>query len=329
MINVTKDFYIKQVGLTSYDIDLINKVYESGDSTLLSYDSLDDIYLINYIYDIIDNYEYRKSISGAMKYLLSKKISLLIIDDKLINQRNIIMMTFKIISSLDSHIKLSDEEIDFVNQLNNKNALVHHSKLNSFYMFILKPLSTLDIYELFDKAISIKRTGWINALIDDNDIETVGEHTISSMLLASTYLSDNNPSYDVFKIINMCYLHDLGESIIGDIPRPRKREKDTIIESNNMLSLLCNLGYNGQKLGVYYYDIYREFNDKRTYNSKIAHDLDAIQFDYKLMKYKEKYKDNELVFDILSKYRVIEPITLDGFEIYYKLILNKDKKRDE
>ncbi len=72
---------------------------------------------------------------------------------------------------------------------------------------------------------NIARTGWMMRGIPPSDSETVGSHSFEvaflSMLIADR-LTSIGVTVDVSKILRLALLHDLTESVIGDIVRAVK-----------------------------------------------------------------------------------------------------------
>ena len=73
------------------------------------------------------------------------------------------------------------------------------------------------LLNFFQKVLDLKnipRQGWKDKLQTDN-VESVAEHTYSTAIMSMIY-SDLH-ELDTEKIIKMALLHDLSESIIGDL----------------------------------------------------------------------------------------------------------------
>lgn len=77
-------------------------------------------------------------------------------------------------------------------------------------------------YELFRKTADIPRTGWLTRGIAAP--ESVAAHMHGCFLLAYFLLPEAAPGdgYDKKTVLQMLLLHDLGEAVTGDIPRPQK-----------------------------------------------------------------------------------------------------------
>src|ERR1035437_6817797 len=74
-------------------------------------------------------------------------------------------------------------------------------------------MKIIDFYKYLDDLKRTKRTGWLGKGISDS--ESVADHSLSvaalSMILAPKLDVDRD------KLIKMALIHDIGESIIGDV----------------------------------------------------------------------------------------------------------------
>lgn len=76
--------------------------------------------------------------------------------------------------------------------------------------------------EIVEALTSLSRTGWMLRGIPHTIAETVAEHSFHASLLAlelSLRLRDMGYHIDPYKAAVIALVHDIGESIIGDIPR--------------------------------------------------------------------------------------------------------------
>ncbi|MBI5859248.1 MAG: HD domain-containing protein, partial [Nitrosarchaeum sp.] len=72
----------------------------------------------------------------------------------------------------------------------------------------------LDFFNTSANLKKIPRQGWIDKLSIDNP-ESVADHTFSMAMMGMIFSDLEN--YDTEKILKMILLHDLAESITGDI----------------------------------------------------------------------------------------------------------------
>ena len=126
----------------------------------------------------------------------------------------------------------------------------------------------------------------------------------------------------------MILLHDLGETVTGDIPKPQKKLDSTydMNEDSVMRSLLLKGTYPQMTNLNSYYDIWDEWKAQETINSKIAKDLDTLQAIYQFCVYYNAYPDNfseERKINWLLEYNDLK--TDIGRELYRKLISDNPK----
>lgn len=76
--------------------------------------------------------------------------------------------------------------------------------------------------EVIETLSALSRTGWMLRGVPNSLAETVAEHSFHASLIAlelSLRLRDKGYVVDPYKAAVMALVHDLGESVIGDIPR--------------------------------------------------------------------------------------------------------------
>ena len=114
-------------------------------------------------------------------------------------------------------------------------------------------------YGLAMRVKNIARTGWMMRGVPPSDSETVSSHSFEvaflSMLLADRLMSIG-VNVDVSKVLRSALLHDLAESVIGDIVRAVKES----IGSSQQLEerAIRELGMDN------YIDIYQELLEGRS-----------------------------------------------------------------
>jgi len=85
-------------------------------------------------------------------------------------------------------------------------------------------LSTRDrtLSEVFLALASLARTGWMLRGVPSQLAETVSNHSFIAGVVAfelAIHLSDKGYQVDPYKAVAMALLHDVGEALIGDIPK--------------------------------------------------------------------------------------------------------------
>ena len=142
------------------------------------------------------------------------------------------------------------------------------------------------IEKFFEKVLELKnvpRQGWKEKVKITNP-ESVADHSYSTAVI-SMILSDIE-GLNSEKIIKMALLHDLAESIIGDITPEHITNKEKIVKENQaMKSILKNLPSNSAKL---YFKIWNEYQNNSSQESKLLHDIDKLEMAFQAKFYQEK-----------------------------------------
>jgi len=127
----------------------------------------------------------------------------------------------------------------------------------------------------FQKVLELKnipRQGWKNKL-DVDDVESVADHSYSTAMM-SMVLSDLS-GLDTEKIIKMALLHDLAESVIGDItPDKIKGERKINIENKAMIQILENLPSN---VSQQYIVLWNDFQKNSSKEANLLHEIDKLE----------------------------------------------------
>ena len=123
----------------------------------------------------------------------------------------------------------------------------------------------------FQKVLQLKnipRQGWKNKL-DIDDVESVADHSYSTAMM-SMVLSDLE-GLDTEKIIKMALLHDLAESVVGDItPDKIKGERKINIENKAMIQILENVSQQ-------YIFLCNDFQKNSSKEANLLHEIDKLE----------------------------------------------------
>ena len=127
----------------------------------------------------------------------------------------------------------------------------------------------------FQKVLELKsipRQGWKNEL-DVDDVESVADHSYSTAMM-SMVLCDLE-GLDTEKIIKMALLHDLAESVIGDITPDKIKDKRKInIENKAMIQILENLPSN---VSQQYIVLWNDFQKNSSKEANLLHEIDKLE----------------------------------------------------
>lgn len=203
-----------------------------------------------------------------------------------------------------------------------------HTDLNEYISNHKRADVRCDLYNLYSTAVDVKRAGWVIAGIQDP--ESVVEHMYNAWLLGMFNLPEEyyDPDYSKTKILSMILLHDLGETITGDIPKPEKaldasyeKKEDKIMRElflKGTYPFMTNLNQ--------CYVLWEEWSEQKTFNARVAKDLDTLQAMYKFCEYYKVHPDkfsDEKRDGWLDEFNDLK--TEIGLDIYNKLIKKNSK----
>jgi len=142
------------------------------------------------------------------------------------------------------------------------------------------------IEQFFQRVLELKnipRQGWKEKL-EINNPESVADHSYSTSVM-SMILSDLD-GLDSEKIIKMALLHDLSESITGDIT-PDNMLKDEKVNKENiaMKQILNNLP---SKIAGQYFELWNEYQKNSSQEAKLLHDVDKLEMAFQAKFYRDK-----------------------------------------
>lgn len=130
----------------------------------------------------------------------------------------------------------------------------------------------LDFFHISAHLKKIPRQGWIDKLSIDNP-ESVADHTFSMAMMGMIFSDSEN--YNTEKILKIILLHDLAESITGDMtPEQISKEEKIILENNAIKKILSHLPKSLQKQ---YGILWEEYQTRNSKEAKIVHQLDRLE----------------------------------------------------
>ena len=147
-----------------------------------------------------------------------------------------------------------------------------------------KEENVVKYYVLCNRLKNIIRTGWKNWHVKRERLESVAEHIFGVQMLAIAMKSEFQYDVDLMKVIFMLAIHELGETVIGDLTQFQisKSEKEKIEHEavhkilNNLLD--CNQIEN----------LFLEFDAHVTKEAKFAYQCDKLECDLQSKLYDEE-----------------------------------------
>ena len=157
----------------------------------------------------------------------------------------------------------------------------------------------INYYVLCNKLKDVVRTGWLDWKVNRERVESIAEHIYGVQMLAIAMKFEYNYDIDIAKVIYMLAIHELGETIIGDLTQFQisKEEKEKLEHEavHNILSSLLD----GDKIE----ELFLEFDKHETPEAKFAYQCDKLECDIQCKLYDQEGNNtmnNELVQKLLK-----------------------------
>lgn len=80
-----------------------------------------------------------------------------------------------------------------------------------------KEQTVINYYVVCNRLKNVIRTGWKNWKVKRDRLESVAEHIYGVQMLAIAMKSEFLYDIDIMKVILMLAIHELGETVIGDL----------------------------------------------------------------------------------------------------------------
>ena len=127
----------------------------------------------------------------------------------------------------------------------------------------------------FEKVLELKnipRQGWKNKL-GRSSVESVADHSYSTAIISMVF--SDLQGLDTKKIVMMALLHDLAESILGDItPREITNKKKISMENKAMKQILETLP---NSISKQYITLWDEFQKNLSKEANLLHEIDKLE----------------------------------------------------
>ena len=137
-----------------------------------------------------------------------------------------------------------------------------------------------DFFYVISELKKVPRKGWKEKVNIDKP-ESVADHSYGTALMAMIFADIKNLNTE--KIIKMALLHDIAESITGDFtPNEISKANKIAIENEVMEDILLKLP---SSIAKQYREIWLEFQEGKTDESKLLHDVDRLEMAVQATKY--------------------------------------------
>ncbi len=137
-----------------------------------------------------------------------------------------------------------------------------------------------EFFKITTNLKKIPRKGWATKL-GISSPESVADHTFSMSTMAMV-LSDLQ-KLDTEKVLKMSLLHDIAESITGDLtPEDISKNEKIKLENKTIDKILGNLP---SDLAKNYLTIWNEYNENISDEAKLVHEVDKLEMVIQALSY--------------------------------------------
>jgi 5'-deoxynucleotidase len=159
----------------------------------------------------------------------------------------------------------------------------------------------------------IRRSGWINKA-NISSPESVADHSYSMCMMCMVLSEILN--LDTEHVMKMANLHDLAESMVGDnTPDMISHDEKINQEDKAMREIISKLPHN---LHEKYLDIWNEYIENKTVNSKFVHNMDKLEMAMQAKSYELDGYSKQCLQVFLSS--AVDYISNDKFELVSEIL---------
>jgi putative hydrolase of HD superfamily len=144
-----------------------------------------------------------------------------------------------------------------------------------------------EFFKIIGELKRVSRKGWLKAGIRP---ESVADHVYRTTFLAMVY--SDLKELNCEKIMRMALLHDLPETITGDLT-PEERTAE--LKEKEYAAMSKILSYLPQNLKRKYEEIWKDFEESKSEEARIVRELDKLEMVLQALEYqREGYKKERL-----------------------------------
>lgn len=147
-----------------------------------------------------------------------------------------------------------------------------------------KEENVIKYYVTCNRLKNVIRTGWKDWHVKKDRIESVAEHIFGVQMLAIAMKSEYGYEIDLMKVIFMLAVHELGETVIGDLTQFQiGREEKEKLEHEAVHQVLTDL-LDGNQIEA----LFLEFDARETKEALFAYQCDKLECDLQSKLYDEE-----------------------------------------
>ncbi|OIW28665.1 hypothetical protein CONLIGDRAFT_389707 [Coniochaeta ligniaria NRRL 30616] len=149
--------------------------------------------------------------------------------------------------------------------------------------------SPVPYFHMLERLKTTKREGWRRFGI--NRGESIADHMYRMSLMSMLAPPSLASRLDLHKCMKMCLIHDMAESLVGDITpvdgvaKPEKSRREATTMDYITKSLLGNIYGGKSTAGEDIRAIWQEYEDSETLESIYVHDIDKVELLLQMVEY--------------------------------------------
>ncbi len=147
-----------------------------------------------------------------------------------------------------------------------------------------KEENVINYYVLCNKLKNMIRTGWTDWNVQRDRIESVAEHIFGVQMFAIAMKSEYQYDVDIMKVVFMLAVHELGETLIGDITQFQISEEEKEKIEHEAVHKVLNGLLDGDQIE----ELFLEFDERKTPEAIFAYQCDKLECDIQCKLYDEE-----------------------------------------
>lgn len=148
-----------------------------------------------------------------------------------------------------------------------------------------KAESVIKFYVLCTRLKKLIRTGWKDWNVKAERVESVAEHVYGVQMLALAMYSEYKYDIDIEKVIYMLAIHELEETIIGDLTFLQISSQDKVKLGHEAVDKILADLLSGNEIKELIY----EFDERKTPEALFAYHCDKLECDLQCKLYDEDH----------------------------------------
>ncbi|UYP47870.1 hypothetical protein NEF87_004155 [Candidatus Lokiarchaeum ossiferum] len=174
--------------------------------------------------------------------------------------------------------------------------------------------SIFKVYLQFNHLKRVYRKGWLKSGISPQICESDADHSLGVAFLGLILAQKYAPSLNQAKLLKMAIIHELGETVVGDITPDedyptRKQEEFSVVQK-----ILHDLPNSRELVGLY-----SEFENKSSPEGKFMKEIDSLEMVFQALIYEKEFNFDSIQFLESVQKKIMNPHLKTVFEQIKKI----------